>query len=178
MFLRHLHPQKVFDARLFGRALIAVIISALGIGAPPAAAMAEEVSRSGDWRVFSGDDAVRCFAASQAEDASPSRVEHGQTFAYVGRSSNGRSTQTSFRLSYAPKRLPAPEAIANGRRFELYVAGNEIFAKDEDERRLAEAIRRGSELRLVTVHETGVRAAYTFSLRGSADAVDRVRQGC
>lgn len=153
----------------------ASLVFAAALAGLPAGA--GEIARSGDWRVFTGETGVRCFAASPAADASPSSVRHGDAFAYVGRTSRG-GTQTSFRLAYEPKRLPAPKAEANGRTFDLFVAGREIFARDADEAALADAIRRGAELRLETVHETGVRAAYAFSLRGSAEAVDRVRSGC
>lgn len=154
------------------------LIVAPGVGA--AFGQVEAVGRYRDWRVYTErvDGDLVCFAATPAEDMAPKSLEHGEVNFFVSnwRSGAGRN-QPSLTVGYALRPDIAARAIIGRERYPMYVAGNEAFARDEDEAGLVLALKKGSELR-VEAAEEGMRTAYYFSLSGSSDAIEKAQSLC
>lgn len=173
----------ISELALAGRrvALVALatgVILAPGVGA--AFGEVEAIGRYRDWRVYTevvNGDTV-CFAATPAEDSAPKDVNHGEVNFYVASWKSGAArNQPSLKVGYQLRSDIQARAIIGRERYTMYVAANEAFARDEDERGLVEALKKGSELR-VEAAEQGTRTAYHFSLSGSSDAIEKAQSLC
>lgn len=158
----------------------AAICAALGPGVGAASGDVEAIGRYRDWRVYTEkvDGDTICFAATPAEDSAPKSVDHGEVSFYVASWKSGAArNQPSLKVGYQLRADLAARAIIGRERYSMYVAGNEAFARDEDDRGLVEALKKGSELR-VEAAEQGTRTAYHFSLSGSSDAIEKAQALC
>ncbi len=155
-----------------------VLILAPGVGA--AFGDVEAIGRYRDWRVYTEqlDGDTVCFAATPAEDVAPKSLDHGEVSFYVASWKSGAArSQPSLTVGYTLRPDIGARAIIGRERFSMYVAGKEAFARDEDDRGLVEALKKGSELR-VEAAEQGTRTAYYFSLSGSSDAIEKAQALC
>lgn len=157
------------------------LIAALVAAAPIASAQSKAIGRFNDWRVYTEGEgrSMVCFAAVDASDKAPKSVEHGEVVFYVTAWKSGAATsQPSLRVGYALRTDIAPTAIVGRDKFAMYAAGSEAFVKDDRDRILVEALKKGSELRIEAASVKDARTAYHFSLKGSRDAIDKARALC
>lgn len=149
----------------------------------PAAAWASPtaIGQFKDWQVFTSDidgDKI-CYAATEATDKAPAGAEHGDVWFYVTSWKSGRArAQPSLKVGYDLRPDLSPSARIGRANWSLFSAGNEAFARDEDDPRLVRALERGSELRVEAVSERDTQVAYHFSLAGSSAAIDRAAAAC
>lgn len=159
-------------------ALAIGLLVAPGVGA--AFGEVEAIGRYRDWRVYTekvNGDTI-CFAATPAEDSAPKDLNHGEVSFYVASWKSGAArNQPSLKVGYNLRSDIQARAIVGRERFSMYVAANEAFVRDEDERGLVDALKKGSELR-VEAAEQGTRTAYHFSLSGSSDAIEKAQSLC
>lgn len=150
------------------------------IVALPAAADVKAVGRFKDWRVFTegAGSGMVCFAAVEPSDSSPRSVEHGDVNFYVATWKAHPTSQTSLKVGYTLRKDVYPEAVVGRDRFKLYAAGDEAFAEDGVEKSLLAAIKKGTELRIEAASVKDARTAYTFSLKGSTEAIDKAKALC
>lgn len=175
--------DSVMDMRAVARrgaaaTLAVALVVAPGVGA--AFGEVEAIGRYRDWRVYTervnGD--LVCFAATPAEDMAPKSLEHGEVNFFVASWKSGAArNQPSLTVGYDLRPDIAARAIIGRERYDMYVAGNEAFARDADEAGLVQALKKGSELR-VEAAESGMRTAYHFSLSGSSDAIEKAQSLC
>lgn len=139
------------------------------------------VARYKDWAVFTMDvegDRV-CYAATEATDKAPRGADHGEVVFYVTNWKSGRArSQPSLKVGFDLRADLAPSARIGRASWTLFSAGNEAFARDEDDGRLVRALERGSELRVEAVSTRDTQVAYHFSLAGSSSAIDRAASAC
>ena len=142
----------------------------------------ETIAKIKDWTVFSqelGNDRI-CFATTAASDKAPRDVRHGDVYFFVSAWKSGRSgsSQSSLRVGYDLREDLPPNLIISGRKWRMFPAGDEAFLEDKAEKSVLNALKRGSELRVEAVSQRDTRTAYHFSLRGSANAIDRALREC
>ena len=129
------------------------------------------IGRFRDWTVYEQtvDGARVCFAATEATDKAPRSASHGDVYFYVTSWANGRArNQPSLKVGYE-LRPDLPSKARIGRSvWNMFNAGSEAFAEDEDDPNIVRALRRGSELRVESVSVRNTAVAYHFSLSGSA----------
>ena len=148
-----------------------------------APAAAQEAS---DWTVFRDSDPMECFAASaptsqeNSRDGQPVEVSRGETRLFVFyRPSEGVNGQVTFTGGYP---------FADDSRVTLEVAGSEFLlftdgewawpANPEEDARIVEAFRGGSEAVLTGQSERGTVTRDTFSLQGFAPSVEEAQRRC
>ena len=139
------------------------------------------VARFKDWVVFTDQvDGDRiCYAATEATDKAPASAEHGDVWFYVTNWKSGRArAQPSLKVGYELRGDLAPSAQVGRSSWALFPAGNEAFARDEDDPRIVRGLKRGSELRVEAVSKRDTQVAYHFSLAGSSSAIDRAAAAC
>ena len=156
------------------RAVAAALLAAIAL---PAAADVKAVGRYKDWRVFtegSGTSLV-CFAAVEPSDEAPRNIEHGDVNFYVATWKAHPTSQTSIKVGYTLRKDVYPEAIVGRDHFKRYASGDEAFAEDGVEKSLLAAIKKGTELRIEAASVKDARTAYTFSLKGSTEAIDKAK---
>lgn len=156
----------------------AIIVCAATAG--PASAEVKAIGRYKDWRVYTeavGRDLV-CFAETPASDLAPKASSHGEVgFRVAFWRSGSASEQPSLKVGYLLRPDLPPVATIGRERFEMFAARDEAFTPDADDRRLVVAVKKGSELR-VEAASSSERTAYHFSLKGSADAIEKARALC
>lgn len=146
-----------------------------------ALAAPEAIARFKDWAVFTNEvDGDRvCYAATEATDKAPAGADHGEVWFYVTNWRSGRAKgQPSLKVGYELRPDLSPSARVGRSSWTLFSAGNEAFARDQDDPRLVRALKRGSELRVEAVSKRDTQVAYHFSLAGSTAAIDRAAAIC
>lgn len=159
-----------------------VILAGAALGlAGEALAAPTAVARFKDWVVFTDQvDGDRiCYAATEATDKAPASADHGDVWFYVTSWKSGRArAQPSLKVGYELRDDLAPSARIGRASWTLFSAGNEAFARDEDDPRIVRELERGSELRVEAVSKRDTQVAYHFSLAGSSSAIDRAAAAC
>ena len=162
------------------RPLAAAIVLSVGL-AGQAVAEVKAIGRYKDWRVYTqtlGRDTV-CFAATEPTDRSPKNVSHGEVSFYVATWKSGAArNQPSLKVGYPLRADLAPVAVVGRERFRMFASGQEAFVPDREERALLDAIKKGTELRVEAASAKDARTAYSFSLKGSTDAIEKARALC
>ena len=163
---------------LLRRVSVALVMVGL---ATDAVASPQAIARFKDWAVFTnevGDDRI-CYAVTEATDKAPVGEDHGEVWFYVTSWRSGRAKgQPSLKVGYDLRPDLSPSARVGRTKWTLFSAGNEAFARDEDDTKLVRAIKRGSELRIEAVSSADTQVAYHFSLAGSTAAIDRAAAIC
>ena len=158
---------------------IVSLLALLAVAAPAANAF-DYVAGYKDWAVYK--DTVNgepvCYATTRATDKAPKSSEHGDVIFFVTYFRSSRLPQNSLRVNYKFREdLPA-KAVVSNRSWKLYSVANEIFANNEDETAISDALKRGSELKVEAMSERNTEVAYHFSLSGSSNAIDKAQALC
>ncbi|MEX1252263.1 MAG: invasion associated locus B family protein [Hyphomonas sp.] len=159
---------------------LAIVIAPLLLAAP-AAAEPTAVGRFKDWAVFTetveGD--LICYAATEAETTTPTRVNHGAVWYYVTSWKSGKAkAQPSIKVGYDIKDGSSPKAKVGRSSWTLFPAAREAFAEDADDPAIVEALRKGANLVVEATSARGTKVSYKFSLSGSATAIDKAAEAC
>ncbi|MBL4596287.1 MAG: hypothetical protein JKX99_06885 [Robiginitomaculum sp.] len=135
-----------------------------------------------DWNVLtrSVDGDLLCYVRSFATDKSPQSVNHGDIAFFVGTWKSGAAfEQPSLITGYPIRAQTPPKAKVGNRTITMFSAGQEAFVEAErDEKRLVQAMRKGSRLRIEAMSERGTATAYEFSLSGITSALRKANALC
>ena len=157
-----------------------IIAVALSLFFVPAASAYDYVAGFNKWSVFK--DTVNgepvCYAVTRAEDKAPKSADHGDVVFFVSFFRSSQLPQSSLRVSFDLREDLKGKAIVSGRSYALYAVGNEAFVTNTDERSMEQSLKRGSELRVETTSGRNTEVAYSFSLSGSSNAIDKARALC
>ena len=160
---------------------LAALAALAAITIPCAYAEPTAIGRYNDWSVFtesSGGETV-CYAATTATDKAPRSANHGEVWYYVTSWKSGRArNQPSLKVGFDLREDMAAKASIGRSSWTLFSVGPEAFADDSDDRRIVDALKKGSELRVEAVSARNTQVAYHFSLKGSADAIDKAAAIC
>lgn len=165
---------------------VAASIVTLGLLFAPAATAQEAGPKAlavhDDWSALTLEDGsdVLCFAVSEPVKTAPPNVRHGDVYFFVTSWRSGAArTQPSFQAGYRLKPDSMVVARVDGRRFDMFVSGDEAFIeKEADEAALIAAMKRGRGLEIEAFSRRGTATAYEFSLLGVTAAVDRADRAC
>ena len=157
------------------------IVIGLTILAAPAIADPVAQGRFKDWAVFTetvaGD--LICYAATEAQSKSPSKVSHGDVWFYVTSWKSGKAkAQPSLKVGYDFKEGSSPKARIGRSSWTLFPASMEAFAEDSDDPAIVAALRKGADLIVDATSARGTKVSYRFSLSGSASAIDKAADAC
>jgi hypothetical protein len=133
-----------------------------------------------DWAVYkdtANGEAV-CYATTAAEDKAPKSVQHGDVHFFVTYFRSSRQPQNSLRTSFSMREDVPAKAIVSGNSWNMYAAGSEVFASNDDENAITAALRKGSDLKVEATSARNTEVAYSFSLSGSSSAIDKAKALC
>ena len=163
------------------RKLIAIFTLLAGTMIPNAWAQPTAIGRYNDWSVFTdtnGGETVY-YAATPATDKAPASADHGEVWYYVTNWKSGRArNQPSLKVGFKLRESSGGKASVGRSSWSLFSVGQEAFASDADDKRIVDALKKGSELRVEAVSERNTQVAYHFSLKGSAAAIDKAAAMC
>lgn len=144
------------------------------------------VAAATDWSVFEETDPRECFAVSapkeqvNTRDGQPVEVTRGETLLFVFyRPDEGVSGQVTFTGGYPFAANSTVTLDIGGTQFTLFTEGEWAWpASPEDDARVIEAMKRGSQAVLTGVSGRGTQTQDTFSLLGFTASVDEARTRC
>ncbi|TNC74122.1 hypothetical protein [Rubellimicrobium roseum] len=144
------------------------------------------VAASTDWSVFQETDPTECFAVSapkaqeNTRDGQPVEVSRGETLLFVFyRPSEGVNGQVTFTGGYPFAASSTVTLDIAGTQYQLFTEGEWAWpATPEEDTRIVEALKGGSEATLTGQSGRGTVTRDTFSLLGFTSAVDEAQGRC
>jgi hypothetical protein len=142
------------------------------------------VGQYGDWGAYTASPAGKklCFALAKPAKAAtnpPNRPRDPIYMFIASRPAEKVKDEVSIVIGYGFK--PSAEASLDvaGAQFAMYTQNDGAWIKNAaDETRLVEALRRGTDAVIKGTSARGTQSTDTFSLKGLAQALDKVGQEC
>ena len=154
---------------------------------PPAVAGGAEptlIGQFGTWGAYSATPNGKkvCFALAKpaSSKTNPPNRPRDPAYAFVStRPSEKVSNEVSVMIGYALKPGSESTVEVGGASFAMYTQGDGLWIKNAaEEERMVEAMRKSADLVVKGVSAKGTETTDTFSLKGLAQALDRIAQDC
>ena len=157
--------------------------------ASPAAAVAGGaeptlIGQFGIWGAYSATPNGKkvCFALAKpsASKTNPPNRPRDPAYAFVStRPAEKVNNEVSVMIGYALKPGSESSVEVGGAAFAMYTQGDGLWIKNAaEEERMVEAMRKSADLVVKGVSAKGTETTDTFSLKGLAQALDRIAQDC
>lgn len=156
--------------------------------APPTAAAggAEPtlIGQFGTWGAYSATPNGKkvCFALAKPSSSktNPPNRPRDPAYAFVStRPAEKVNNEVSVMIGYALKPGSESSVEVGGAAFAMYTQGDGLWIKNAaEEERMVEAMRKSADLVVKGVSAKGTETTDTFSLKGLAQALDRISQDC
>jgi hypothetical protein len=156
--------------------------------APPAAvaggAEPTLIGQFGTWGAYSATPNGKkvCFALAKpsASKTNPPNRPRDPAYAFVStRPAEKVNNEVSVMIGYALKPGSESTVEVGGAAFAMYTQGDGLWIKNAaEEERMVEAMRKSADLVVKGVSAKGTETTDTFSLKGLAQALDRISQDC
>ncbi|MBR0811966.1 Invasion associated locus B family protein [Bradyrhizobium diazoefficiens] len=156
--------------------------------APPAAvaggAEPTLIGQFGTWGAYSATPNGKkvCFALAKPSSSktNPPNRPRDPAYAFVStRPAEKVNNEVSVMIGYALKPGSESSAEVGGAAFAMYTQGDGLWIKNAaEEERMVEAMRKSAELVVKGVSAKGTETTDTFSLKGLAQALDKIAQDC
>jgi invasion protein IalB len=165
------------------RVVYAHLTAGLILAAMPALAQTTKpVQKFDDWQVFVHEtkDEKVCFAATQPKSMEPRSARRGSVFLYLTTwQKDGVRNELSVKIGYPLKQDSEPLAIVGQEEFKLFPKDDKAFMRDPaEERKLLDAMRKGSTLTLKGTSSRGTNTTDQYSLNGLTAALTSVGSEC
>jgi hypothetical protein len=157
-------------------------------GAPPAAVVggAEPtlIGQFGTWGAYSATPNGKkvCFALAKPSSSktNPPNRPRDPAYAFVStRPAEKVNNEVSVMIGYALKPGSESSVEVGGAAFSMYTQGDGLWIKNAaEEERMVEAMRKSADLVVKGISAKGTETTDTFSLKGLAQALDRISQDC
>ena len=157
--------------------------------AAPAAAVAGGaeptlIGQFGTWGAYSATPNGKkvCFALAKPSSSktNPPNRPRDPAYAFVStRPAEKVNNEVSVMIGYALKPGSESSVEVGGAAFAMYTQGDGLWIKNAaEEERMVEAMRKSADLVVKSVSAKGTETTDTFSLKGLAQALDRISQDC
>jgi hypothetical protein len=157
--------------------------------APAAAAVAGGaeptlIGQFGTWGAYSATPNGKkvCFALAKPSSSktNPPNRPRDPAYAFVStRPAEKVNNEVSVMIGYALKPGSESSVEVGGAAFAMYTQGDGLWIKNAaEEERMVEAMRKSADLVVKGVSAKGTETTDTFSLKGLAQALDRISQDC
>ncbi|MHC4050873.1 invasion associated locus B family protein [Bradyrhizobium sp. 25ACV] len=156
--------------------------------APPAAvaggAEPTLIGQFGTWGAYSATPNGKkvCFALAKPSSSktNPPNRPRDPAYAFVStRPAEKVNNEVSVMIGYALKPGSESSVEVGGAAFAMYTQGDGLWIKNAaEEERMVEAMRKSAELVVKGVSAKGTETTDTFSLKGLAQALDKIAQDC
>ena len=157
--------------------------------AAPAAAVAGGaeptlIGQFGTWGAYSATPNGKkvCFALAKPSSSktNPPNRPRDPAYAFVStRPAEKVNNEVSVMIGYALKPGSESTVEVGGAAFAMYTQGDGLWIKNAaEEERMVEAMRKSADLVVKGISAKGTETTDTFSLKGLAQALDRIAQDC
>lgn len=157
------------------------------MAAPAAVAGGAEptlIGQFGTWGAYSATPNGKkvCFALAKPSSSktNPPNRPRDPAYAFVStRPAEKVNNEVSVMIGYALKPGSESSVEVGGAAFSMYTQGDGLWIKNAaEEERMVEAMRKSADLVVKGVSAKGTETTDTFSLKGLAQALDRIAQDC
>ncbi|MCP2214612.1 UNVERIFIED_ORG: invasion protein IalB [Bradyrhizobium japonicum] len=157
--------------------------------AGPAAAVADGaeptlIGQFGTWGAYSATPNGKkvCFALAKPSSSktNPPNRPRDPAYAFVStRPAEKVNNEVSVMIGYALKPGSESSVEVGGAAFAMYTQGDGLWIKNAaEEERMVEAMRKSADLVVKGISAKGTETTDTFSLKGLAQALDKIAQDC
>ena len=142
------------------------------------------IGQFGTWGAYSATPNGKkvCFALAKPSSSktNPPNRPRDPAYAFVStRPAEKVNNEVSVMIGYALKPGSESSVEVGGAAFAMYTQGDGLWIKNAaEEERMVEAMRKSADLVVKGVSAKGTETTDTFSLKGLAQALDRVSQDC
>ncbi|MCS3498435.1 invasion protein IalB [Bradyrhizobium japonicum] len=142
------------------------------------------IGQFGTWGAYSATPNGKkvCFALAKPSSSktNPPNRPRDPAYAFVStRPAERVSNEVSVMIGYALKPGSESSVEVGGAAFAMYTQGDGLWIKNAaEEERMVEAMRKSADLVVKGVSAKGTETTDTFSLKGLAQALDRIAQDC
>ena len=153
-------------------------------GAPAGAGQPNLLGQYGDWGAYSGGKAGArvCFALAKptsSQTVPPNRPRDPIYFFLTTRPADNVRNEVSVIIGYSFRPNSETTAEVGSAKFPMYTESDGAWIKDAaEEARLIDTMRKGSDLVIKGTSSRGTQTTDRYSLKGLAQALDRVSQEC
>lgn len=150
----------------------------------PSGAEPTLIGQFGTWGAYSAvpNGKKVCFALSKPSSSStnPPNRPRDPAYAFVStRPTEKVSNEVSIMIGYQLKPGSESALEVGGARYAMYTQGDGLWIKNAaEEERMVEAMRKAADVVVKGVSAKGTETTDTFSLKGLAQALDRLAQEC
>ena len=181
-----LTPNRLALPLLAAVTVLALPSLALAQAKPPAnpTAQATLLGQFGDWGAYTASPGGQkvCFALAKPSSSktNPPNRPRDPAYAFVStRPAEKVNNEVSVMIGYALKPGSESSVEVGGAAFAMYTQGDGLWIKNAaEEERMVEAMRKSADLVVKGVSAKGTETTDTFSLKGLAQALDRIAQDC
>jgi hypothetical protein len=144
--------------------------------------MTKLIDKFNDWTFYShkGSQSKLCFATGSPKIREPAGLRRDPSFFYVSAWPNdGVKSEVSVKIGY-PFRKGSDVIVTIGKTtFKLFTKDDRAFVTDPaEERKLIDAMKKGSSMVVQGISERGMGTKDTYSLSGIERALQALRAGC
>ena len=142
------------------------------------------IGQFGTWGAYSATPNGKkvCFALAKPSSSktNPPNRPRDPAYAFVStRPAEKVNNEVSVMIGYALKPGSESSVEVGGASFAMYTQGDGLWIKNAaEEERMVEAMRKSADLVVKGVSAKGTETTDTFSLKGLAQALDRIAQDC
>ncbi|MBR0737316.1 Invasion associated locus B family protein [Bradyrhizobium liaoningense] len=142
------------------------------------------IGQFGTWGAYSATPNGKkvCFALAKpsASKTNPPNRPRDPAYAFVStRPAEKVNNEVSVMIGYALKPGSESSVEVGGASFAMYTQGDGLWIKNAaEEERMVEAMRKSADLVVKGVSAKGTETTDTFSLKGLAQALDKIAQDC
>ncbi|RTE88886.1 invasion associated locus B family protein [Bradyrhizobium sp. LVM 105] len=142
------------------------------------------IGQFGTWGAYSATPNGKkvCFALAKPSSSrtNPPNRPRDPAYAFVStRPAEKVNNEVSVMIGYALKPGSESTAEVGGAAYAMYTQGDGLWIKNAaEEERMVEAMRKSAELVVKGVSAKGTETTDTFSLKGLAQALDKIAQDC
>jgi invasion protein IalB len=178
------HPSPAIVLTAAAAVLVAISINPAVAQKKDPAEQAVLLGQFGDWGAYTATPGGKkvCFALSKPTSAvtDPPGRNRDASYAFVStRPSEKVTNEVSLIVGYPQKANHDASAAVDARTFVLYTQNDGAWVKNAgEEAQMVDAMRKGSTLIVKSESARGTKTTDTYSLRGIADALDKVAAEC
>ena len=162
--------------------IIAWSVVALVAYATPAYTQSAKLLQAySDWTAYTSTGTAKrvCFVVSQPKSKAPKGVKRGPVYFYISHYPGDKvQNEISVKMGYPLKTTPVEVKIGTTA-FKLFTKAEGAFVeKKEDENKLVEAMKGGSQMVIQGRSTRGTLTTDKYSLNGLSAALDRIANDC
>lgn len=168
-------PLSAWKALALGAGLSCLALTGTATAATP-----EPIGTYKDWKAFSVTEggSKYCFVVSQPTDMSPKNVSRGDVFFIVTDWGNGKP-EPSVITGYTYKPNSKTSVQVGSDKYSLFTDGDGAwFRSESDEKKLINAMKRGSNMIITGTSSRGTLTTDHYSLSGITAALDKINRTC